>query len=302
MKLFLAIIITLFHSSIVSACNIPEKELIIRVAIMKSDLTAQMQLYQPEMELHEDEESNLSKKDFNKLIDSVKKVYTPIFKKIKMNFKIEHIWEDKQVTAFAGVRGEDRYILLYGGYARHKLMSKDAFLSVICHEVGHHLGGFPKKTGNTWSSSEGQADYFSTLKCMKEVLKRDSDNKEVALALALPPEIKKQCKFQYPEENDYHICLRSAKAAEEHGILLAKLANEDDSQISLMNPSKEVKRVTNLKHPTPQCRVDTKYQGALCNVSTIIPLDDKDETKGTCHFNSFNIMGNRPACWFAHKK
>lgn len=302
MKLLLVLFFTILNVPFLGACNIPESELIIRVAIIKTDLTEQMSLREQVFGPHI-EEGNFSKKEFLRLIDSVKKVYVPIFKKLRMNFKVEQLWEDKQVNAFAGVRGSDRYILLYGGYARHKLMTKDAYLSVVCHEIGHHLGGFPKKVGNGWSSSEGQADYFSTLKCMKEVLRRDSENQEVAnkLALVLPEEIQKQCKFQFPDNNDFNICLRLAKASEEHGSVIADMKGENTT-VSLTTPAEERDTATNLKHPSSQCRVDTKYQGALCNVLTSIPLDNNDETKGTCHFNNFHILGNRPACWFVHKK
>lgn len=301
MKLLLALLFTFTQVSDLWACNIPEKELLIRVAILKAEQASQMHLNLPDF--GEDyPDSNISKKEFNQILDSVKKVYQPIFKKQHMNFRIERGWDDKQANAYAGVRGQDRYILVYGGYARHKLMTKDAFLSVVCHEIGHHLGGFPRKSSSPWSSSEGQADYFSTLKCMKEVLRNADDNEEVASALDLPEEVKKQCRFQYARDNDYFICLRSAKAAEDHGRVIADLTSITNTSVSLLTPSTDIKLVTNLQHPTPQCRVDTKYQGALCNVSTLVPLDAVDETKGACHFNNFNILGNRPACWFAHKK
>lgn len=297
----LALLILFTQISSVWACNIPEKEFLIRIAILKAEQASQVNNDRPDAE-DEFSDSNISKKEFNKILDTVKKVYQPIFKKQKMTFRIERGWEDKQTTAYAGVLGRDRYILVYGGYARHKLMTKDAFLSVICHEIGHHLGGFPRKSSSAWSSSEGQADYFSTLKCMKEVLKVADDNEEVALALDLPEEVKKQCRFQYKNDNDYFICLRSAKAAEDHGRVVADLTDEGNTVISLLTPSSETRSVTNLKHPSPQCRVDTKYQGALCNVATSIPLDATNELQGACHFNNFNILGNRPACWFVHKK
>lgn len=301
MKFKLSLLFTLIFSSSSWACNIPEKELLLRVAIIKADQARLMHMNNNN-DQDEDDGSNINKKEFNKLIDSVKKVYQPIFKRSRMNFKIETGWEDKQVNAFAGVRGQDRYILIYGGYARHKLMTKDAFLSVICHEIGHHLGGFPRKQNSPWSSSEGQADYFSTLKCMKEVLKNAEDNEEVALALNLPEEVKKNCRFQYPKDSDYYICLRSAQAAEDHGRVISDLTLLTNTEVSLMTPSVEVRATTNLQHPSPQCRVDTKYQGALCNVPTSASLDGEDEMKGACHLNNFNILGNRPACWFVHKK
>lgn len=303
---FTLLIILILTQAIQSAlaCNIPEKELMVRVAMLKArDIEIANLRAAGVKEVEDEEESNITKKEFNKIIDSVKKVYGPIFKSHRMNFRIESQWDDKQVNAFAGTRGTDRYILLYGGYARHKLMSKDAYLSVVCHEIGHHLGGFPKKNANTWSSSEGQADYFSTLKCMKEVLRDNDDNKEIALNLDLPDEVKKQCRFQFPSADDYYVCLRSSKAAEIHGKVIEDIDSKGSlDSVSLMSPSNLVVQSSNLKHPDAQCRIDTKYQGALCNVSTKISLDDYDETVGTCTFNNFNILGNRPACWFVHKK
>lgn len=245
-------------------------------------------------------EGNISRTEFRRLIDQVKRIYLPIFKQQGMDFRIESSWEDDQANAFAGVRGSEKYVLLYGGYARHPLMTKDAFLSVICHEIGHHLGGFPKKTMGSWSSTEGQADYFSTLKCMKLVLKRDPLNTE-AEELDVPVDVRKQCLAQFSKLDDFQVCLRSAKAAEDHGRVLADLSKKGEV-VSLLTPAREKVRTLNLKHPDAQCRVDTKLAGALCNVSPLEPLDDDDETKGTCHFNNFHILGTRPECWFLHKK
>lgn len=283
------------------ACNIPETELVLRLAVIKAEEARQMNMHGYDSDTH-DENSNISKKEFNKLIDSVKKVYGPIFKKQRLNFRIETSWSEEQTNAFAGVRGEDRYVLIYGGYARHPLMTEDAFLSVVCHEIGHHLGGFPRKTSSPWSSSEGQADYFSTLKCMKEVLRESDDNESKAALLDLPDVVKKDCRSQYPKDADYWICLRSAKAADDYGKVMVDLTNKGGAETSLLTPSTQVLTTTNLKHPDSQCRVDTKYQGALCNVSTAIPLDPVDETRGACHVSKNNKTGSRPACWFVHKK
>lgn len=285
-------------------CDISARELKFRIALIEASDYQNVRIERlnskPETKI---EESLITKKDFNRLIDSVKKVYVPIFKKQYLNFRIEAQWDDNQMNAFAGVRGYDRFILLSGGYARHKFMTEDAYLSVICHEVGHHLGGFPKKSTNPWSSSEGQADYFSTLKCMKEVLRGDENNQLISASLNLPDSVKKDCKFQFPIAEDYQICLRSAKAAEDYGRVVADIDSKgEDHNVSLLSPAAEVVTETNLKYPSAQCRVDTKYQGALCNVSTLSRMDDEDEAKGSCHFNNFNIIGNRPGCWFVHKK
>jgi hypothetical protein len=298
MKLFISFLVILMNVAPSFACNISENELAIRLALMKASQASLLRFEDPIVN-----DYDISKGDFKRLIDSVKRVYIPIFKKKKMNLKIEAFWEDKQTNAYAGLRGTDRYVLIYGGYARHRFMTKDAFLSVVCHEIGHHLGGFPKKAHGSWSSSEGQADYFSTLKCMKEVLRSYQNNEVTALSLNLPEMVKKECRYQFPVDNDYFICLRSAKAAEDHGRVISDLTGLEESlEVSLITPSEEKKFSTSLQHPSPQCRVDTKYQGALCNVPTSIPLDDEDEKKGACHLNNFNILGVRPSCWFVHKK
>lgn len=297
---FLLFILTLLSTVGVFACNIPEKDLLVRLALMKVDEANSADDLRTLHRLEED--SNISRAEFKRMIDLVKKIYSPIFKRQDLTFRIESNWEDKQVNAFAGVRGKDRYILVYGGYARHPLMTKDAFLSVICHEIGHHLGGFPKKNSSSWSSSEGQADYFSTLKCMKLALKEDENNARVTENLNLPADVLKLCKAQFPKADDYQICLRSAQAAEDHGRVLADLSKQDPFSVSLITPDPNRVETTNLKHPGTQCRVDTKLAGALCNVSPLMALDNDDETIGTCHFNNFHILGNRPDCWFSHKK
>lgn len=43
------------------------------------------------------------------------------------------------------------------------------FLFTYCHELGHFLGGAPKKP-NSWASTESQADYWSTRKCLTALL------------------------------------------------------------------------------------------------------------------------------------
>ena len=286
------------------ACNISENELLIRIAMMKASESRLSQMSLTHREKQDNQGTgNISKKEFLRMIDRVKKIYVPIFRDLDMNFKIEHLWEDKQQNALAGKSGSDRFILLYGGYARQKLMTPDAYLSIVCHEIGHHLGGFPKKMNSTWSSSEGQADYFSTLKCMKEVLESDSENSSVADSLDLPEQIKLQCRLQFSDEDQYSICLRSSKASEDYGKVIANiLVPGSEKNISLTTPATELAFVTNLRHPSAQCRADTKFQGALCNVSPMISLDDEDETIGTCNLNDFYIMGNRPACWFVNRK
>src|SRR5690606_31922377 len=78
---------------------------------------------------------------------------------------VSRLWSNGTVNASASRFGNSWIITMYGGFARHPAISYDAFAAVACHELGHHLAGVPKYNG-TWASAEGQADYYSTLKCL----------------------------------------------------------------------------------------------------------------------------------------
>ncbi len=250
----------------------------------------------------EGETSSVTENDFDRLVEIASESYTGIFKRQGLKLKIDASWKDNTQNAYSDQSGQNRYIYLFGGYARHPLMDKDTYLSVICHELGHHLGGFPREEGSTWASAEGEADYFSTLKCMKYLLKDDPENERIALSLDLPEEVKNLCRNQHPMSNDYYICLRSSKAAETYGKINASLATPDSTvEISLLTPVTKRVHSTNLTYPMPQCRVDTKFQGALCNASIDIPMGYQDENKGACSLKNGNPIGARPECWFAQK-
>lgn len=75
-------------------------------------------------------------------------------------------------------------IIVWGGMLSHPKLTPAALTLLLCHELGHFLGGPPLKSRNGWSSTEGQSDYFSTSECMKEI--GDTDEAEfIQAAIAL---------------------------------------------------------------------------------------------------------------------
>lgn len=60
-------------------------------------------------------------------------------------------------------------IIVWGGMLSHPKLSPTVLTLLLCHELGHFLGGPPLKSRNGWSSTEGQSDYYSTSECMKEI-------------------------------------------------------------------------------------------------------------------------------------
>lgn len=77
--------------------------------------------------------------------------------------------EDPKVNAELTKVANELTIRVWGGMLRHRLMTEETLLLLLCHEIGHYLGGPPTKARGGWSSTEGQADYFAGLHCARSV-------------------------------------------------------------------------------------------------------------------------------------
>lgn len=64
-------------------------------------------------------------------------------------------------------------IMILGGMTRVAEMTEDAYAAIVCHEIGHIIGGEPHQTitGAEWSSSEGQSDFFAASVCLPRYFK-----------------------------------------------------------------------------------------------------------------------------------
>ncbi|MGE3611755.1 MAG: hypothetical protein AB7I27_19355 [Bacteriovoracaceae bacterium] len=223
---------------------------------------------------------------FNQVIDQIKNLYNQITLDHQGELVLNGKWTDETVNAGTYRDGNKWVVNIYGGLARFPSMTKDGLALVICHEVGHHLGGTPKKLAEDqpkWSSTEGQADYFSTSKCLKRLW----NNEKVKLSL-VHPEVDKKCKTK--------ICKRIAMA----GLAVAKMnaAVSGNKSPDFMTVDTSVVQSTIEKHPAAQCRLDTYFQGALCTEDYNVDISDTDETIGACHPARGYEVGNRPLCWF----
>ena len=242
--------------------------------------------------------SNLDEETFNAVIDKVTAVYEPIVTQMGGTLNVVKNWDDGTVNAYASRNGGTWNVHMFGGLARHEAITPDGFALVVCHELGHHIGGAPKKGGwfGTWATNEGQADYFATLKCLRKVF-RSEDNTEVLSSMTIPQTVVKTCDEQFSDETDRLICQRGAMA----GMSTAKLFQDLRSQTTAPDfntPDSRVVSKTDHNHPDTQCRLDTYYQGALCPVSDMQDVDQEDASVGTCNRATGDEAGVRPLCWF----
>jgi hypothetical protein len=84
-------------------------------------------------------------------------------------------------------------IQVMGGMLKHSRMNELSFKLLLCHEIGHLLGGPPLKSKGGWSSTEGQADYFSGLSCARQLGMGEESFMKAALDLtAIYAEVMKE--------------------------------------------------------------------------------------------------------------
>ncbi len=245
--------------------------------------------------------SGLSEDLYHEAIDKVLKVYYPIVKKRGAELVMERKWESETVNAgtLRANEGKKWIVNLYGGFARHPFITQDGYILVICHEIGHHIGGAPKKVyperGPIWASTEGQSDYFATLKCMRKIF-RHENNMEIIRTLDIPENIRSECELSFKRDWEVALCLRTSMA----GLAVAKV-NADSRRVPL--PELEILdsnivEMTRNDHPEPQCRLNTYFQGSICTLPSTKSVSQIDEVRATCHPKLNFTRGLRPSCWF----
>jgi len=242
-----------------------------------------------------DKASNgMTKERFLTIVKSVSDIYEPIVKEKGGVLSMNNRWDDDTVNASAQQIGKKWVVNMYGGLARHQLTTDDGFALVVCHELGHHIGGAPRK-GMSWAANEGQADYFGSMKCLRRVLEKE-DNILAVSKMTIDEEATKQCEINYKNAAEVALCQRVAMAGKSLGQLLGSLGGS--SKVNFDTPDKSVVKTTNNNHPAAQCRLDTYFSGILCDKSYDQDTDKNDPKIGTCIARDGYKFGVRPLCWY----
>lgn len=241
----------------------------------------------------------ISEATFHEVLDRVEKLYTPVIAARGGQLRVVRNWSDGTVNAYARRLGRVYEISMFGGLARHPSITADGFALVACHEIGHHLGGAPKINNifNRWASNEGQSDYYAGLKCLREFYTPES-NLEWLEGREVSETVFEACTFNFEELQDQISCMRSSYAGLSVGYLFQDLRKENNPP-QFHTPDTSVVSRTDDRHPATQCRLDTYFQGAICDRSQDEDLSDTNYQQGTCARTAGYSEGVRPLCWFA---
>jgi len=244
--------------------------------------------------------NDMTKKRFNEIIDAVDDHYKPIVKSRGGRLKWSRKWKNGTVNASAQRTFRTYRVNMYGGLARHKLVTEDAFAMVVCHELGHHLAGAPKIGGGSkWASNEGQSDYFASLKCFRRVFESD-DNAAIVAKMEIPAIVVTKCETNFTDSNDQALCQRISMGGKSLANLLGSLRN-GRTALSFETPDMTESTKTIDSHPKAQCRLDTYFQGSLCDKRVSDELSNTNAKAGTCNRDEGYTEGVRPLCWYAPK-
>jgi hypothetical protein len=239
--------------------------------------------------------STIDQATFNTIIDDVSKFYGPVISNLGGQLKVNRLWSNGTVNAYAQRRGRYYEVSMFGGLARHDQATPDAFALVLCHELGHHLGGIPQKSAISWASSEGQSDYFGTLKCLRMYME-GHDNIKIVSRMKINAKVKTLCDKQFTDKNDAAICMRSSMAGKALASVLAAISRKNFPNFN--SPDRNVVKKHDDKHPHPQCRLDTYFAGAVCDADKDMDVSDSDINEGVCSRSWGDTEGVRPKCWF----
>ena len=241
--------------------------------------------------------NNMTKELFLETVTRVSSVYESIVAEKGGKLIMNNRWDDPTVNASAQQSGKNWTVNMYGGLARHPLTTVDGFMMVVCHELGHHIGGAPRKGGfgSAWASNEGQADYWAGLKCMRRVIEKE-DNVAIVAKMEIDADATAKCQAIYKTENEVAMCQRISMAGKSLAMLLGDLGGNSNVKFTTPDTSKVAR--TNDNHPQAQCRLDTYFQGSLCDKAISDDVDGKDALKGVCLKRDGYELGMRPLCWY----
>lgn len=136
------------------------------------------------------------------------------------------------------------YVRIFGGMVRTPEMTEDIYALILCHEIGHMIGGEPYQDipGAEWTSVEGQADFFAASICLPRYFK--------TLEPSLSADLIQQ-RIDFASLGFFQ--------------LSQKYATSNQEPVSLEKNAAEVATELNRhSYPSDQCRLDTFKAGASC--------------------------------------
>lgn len=199
--------------------------------------------------------SEVSQDQYWRLLSQFQWMYAAeVLEKTGRLLVIENTWENPYFAGFAELSDGEASVTLWGGMARAPGATLGGLLAVLCHEVGHLIGGEPRQTipHSSWATSEGQADFFAAVHCLPRFLRKY-------------PDVVPNVEFEVIEICGGDLtCAKTVQAGLDLSRLTQKYSYRDFVPVNLKTPAPPSAELIRNSYPSDQCRLDTFVLGAQC--------------------------------------
>ena len=203
--------------------------------------------------------SSITERDYLEMIwDFQAQFQTAVYSKTRKAVIFSNDWQSPYFGASALRHDAYFQVSLLAGTVRVPEFNKAMMAAVLCHELGHILGGEPLQTVplSEWASTEGQSDFYAARDCLPKFFQRHPEMMNLS---AVDSKIKKRCKGN-------ESCERTAQVGWELINVFQKYSFKTFKPVSLIEHEKPTLELIRNSYPSDQCRVDTYLQGALCQL------------------------------------
>ncbi len=215
------------------------------------------------------------------------RLIVPINNQYKLNIDLKTKWESDYINATMIQTDNQNTIMAFGGFARQAGVTPEVFSLLLCHELGHIMGGFPLKR-ILHASVEGQADLYATLMCLKILwLEKKNIQLHGEFIKLLPHSLYLACMNSFQSAQEQIICLKSIETSLKFVKIASNLIYDKDPLLSLNRRSLSRAYQTLEHHPPLQCRLDTLVLGSITSIPLSFEVLSEDY---------FSIT--RPSCWY----
>lgn len=203
--------------------------------------------------------SSLTESDYQGVVQKfMARYFSKVYHQTGLPLIIPNEWSSPYFAAFASKKEGYMQISLWGGMARAPGSNKAILATILCHELGHVLGGEPLQTipGADWASTEGQSDFYASSVCMPDFFTAHPE-----LAPIPSPRALELC-------HENKMCGQVLQAGFETVQFFQAYAYKEIIPVSLDTVASATKELVRNSYPSDQCRLDTYVAGAYCQLGS----------------------------------
>lgn len=200
--------------------------------------------------------SSVTEAEYKDLLEKFsRKYFLDVYQKTGRPLVIPYEWDNPYFAAFAKNQGPLLNISLWGGMVRAPGANKLILVTLLCHELGHFIGGEPKQhiSGAEWASTEGQSDFYAASVCLPDFVKSHPE-----FLTVISPEVVQRC-------GTYDNCKVVLQAGLDTVRFLQRYSFRNFVPVSLGTREKATSVLVRDSYPTDQCRLDTFVAAASCH-------------------------------------